>query len=340
MGLESGVIADQQISFSSVNGSSRHVRLGSNDAWIPQISSRKEYVLIDLLEPRNVSGIVTQGKAGGGAWVESYAGNFFSMPTITHLSLSIRFIVRYSFDGETWHTLLNDDGSQRIFPSNVDADTPYTNMFDRLINARFLKIVPWQWHEAIALRMDVLGCYIPVTVTLPPPDVSTARVTPLPTYCNPCPNIPDEHLNLENCACPSTLSWNGTNCVHPSRCPCFDGHTKYAVGTVFQRHDSCSQCVCRLGGISDCKTPSCPPCAPGLHSITSTPPKCECSCKPCENGTRLCQSSNVCLDELLWCNGKTHNNLNGPLFRNYSYAGVEDCPDDELNCFTTSKPFL
>lgn len=77
MGLESGSIVDQQISFSSVNGSHSHVRLGSDGAWIPQISSRKEYVLIDLLEPRNISGVVTQGKAGGGAWVESYAGNFF-----------------------------------------------------------------------------------------------------------------------------------------------------------------------------------------------------------------------------------------------------------------------
>lgn len=41
---------------------------------------------------------------------------------------------------------------------------------------------------------------------------------------------------------------------------------------------------------------------------------CDCLCKPCENGTKLCPTSNVCLDKYLWCNG------------------IQDCPDDEINC--------
>lgn len=41
---------------------------------------------------------------------------------------------------------------------------------------------------------------------------------------------------------------------------------------------------------------------------------CSCVCKPCPFGTRHCPTSNICLNETLWCNG------------------VQDCPDDEKNC--------
>lgn len=216
------------------------------------------------------------------------------------------FPVRYSSDGETWFTVLNDDSTQRVFHANVDGNTPTTNMFDRLIHARYLKIVPWSWHEAISLRMDILGCYEPITATLPPtlPPATTTPTTPLPKFCHPCPNIPDDHLNIDHCACPLTQKWNGTGCVHASQCPCFDGHTKYSVGAIYQAHDSCSQCVCRLGGVSDCQKPTCPSCEAGMLSYLSDHPKCQCLCKPCDSGTRLCQSSNVCLNESLWCNGK------------------------------------
>lgn len=46
---------------------------------------------------------------------------------------------------------------------------------------------------------------------------------------------------------------------------------------------------------------------------------CSCKCEPCSNGTKLCPTSNVCLNETLWCNG------------------IQDCPDDEINCPTTTS---
>lgn len=50
----------------------------------------------------------------------------------------------------------------------------------------------------------------------------------------------------------------------------------------------------------------------GLRSIvTST---CGCICQPCKEGTKLCLTSNICINETSWCNG------------------VKDCPDDETNC--------
>lgn len=40
-------------------------------------------------------------------------------------------------------------------------------------------------------------------------------------------------------------------------------------------------------------------------------------CKPCSIGTVFCPTSNVCINTTQWCDG------------------VEDCPDDEINCSTT-----
>lgn len=44
---------------------------------------------------------------------------------------------------------------------------------------------------------------------------------------------------------------------------------------------------------------------------------CNCVCKPCPTGTRHCPTSDICIDENLWCNG------------------IQDCPDDEKDCATT-----
>lgn len=46
-------------------------------------------------------------------------------------------------------------------------------------------------------------------------------------------------------------------------------------------------------------------------TLTST---CECTCKPCPEKTKLCPTSNICINETLWCDG------------------ISDCGDDELNC--------
>ena len=142
--MENGLISDEQISVSS--GSRDGIRLGSTESWIPALNSRREHVRLDFLEPRNLSGIVTQGHGHRQMWVEAYS-------------------VRYSSDGQIWSEVLDRDGIRRIFAANIDNQSPHINNFDRLINARYLEIIPWQWHNGIALRLDVLGCYAPVSVT-------------------------------------------------------------------------------------------------------------------------------------------------------------------------------
>lgn len=72
-----------------------------------------------------------------------------------------------------------------------------------------------------------------------------------------------------------------------------------------------------MGGTANCHEKICEPCKEtGFRSIVTE--LCGCVCKPCPFGTRLCPTSNICINETSWCNG------------------IQDCPDDEKNCSLTT----
>ena len=130
MGMENGLLTDRQVTATSIrsgpaaaHGHGGAPRLGGRTSWRPSLNSRKEHVTVDFLEPRNLSGVVTQGHADLDMWIES-------------------FVVRYSTDGVVWSNIVNEEGEPRILAANVDRDTPHTNSFERLVGARYLQIVP------------------------------------------------------------------------------------------------------------------------------------------------------------------------------------------------------
>lgn len=144
--------------------------------------------------------------------------------------------MRYSTDGE-WITMLNDQGAQRIFPANVDGQSLHTTMFERPIRARYVQLVPWTWHGSVVLRLELVGCYQPVAVkpttivtTTPRPTTTstTTTTTKTPYLCNPCPNLPPELLNLDNCLCPpGQHRWNVRRVHFSPSCPI--SHLKLCV---------------------------------------------------------------------------------------------------------------
>lgn len=91
---------------------------------------------------------------------------------------------------------------------------------------------------------------------------------------------------------------------------------RYEVGAQYETED-CSQCMCVLGGVAQCKPQICPPCQTGLRPIKTA--TCVCLCEPCPIYQILCPTSSVCIPESSWCDG------------------VQDCPDDELQCGTKDK---
>ncbi|XP_069683352.1 hemocytin isoform X2 [Periplaneta americana] len=298
MGLENGMMADEQFSASSVYDDSARfgpaqARKDGETSWVPLTNSRNEWIQFDFLEPRNLSGIVTQGNPDLDSWVESYA-------------------VHYSHDGKAWNPVMDvARGAPKVFLANYDSSSPYTNTFDRLLQTQYVRLLPTKWHKNIALRAEVLGCYEPY----PTPAVTEEVTSPLPPECVPCPGWQGEESIA--CACPEGRFWDGTKCVTRLECPCYVGHVAYAVGSMFDTKN-CQHCICKVGGSTACKEKECPPCSQGLQKVVT--PSCGCVCKPCPTGAVLCPTSNICINATSWCDG------------------VEDCPDDEQDCTTTTTP--
>ncbi|XP_066254573.1 hemocytin [Euwallacea similis] len=219
------------------------------------------------------------------------------------------FSVKYSVNALDWNPLLDEKGeNEKVFLGNFDSNSPQVNSFHIAISARYLKILPLKWHNTIQLRVEVQGCFKPY------PEVIVLSTTPSPSYpCNNCPGVITETLEIEACRCLDDQWFDGTKCVNRTQCPCMVGHIAYEVGSVFEKED-CSECICKLGGVEHCTAKQCGPCKEGLKStVTGT---CRCVCLPCPADFVLCPRSNICIHSTLWCNG------------------VQDCPDDEVDCAT------
>lgn len=302
LGISEGKMSFNQVKFSSAkqiaNEAFECIKLSSKNGWRPVIDSPNEYVLFDFLELRNITGIKTKGGEYG--WVIAYT-------------------ILYSKDMILWNTILNKDGTPKLFLGNVDSYTVKTNTFKLPINARAMKIIPTKWHNCIELKVEPIGCFIPYKIeeniifATPPPTSSPE----LPS-CGICPGVLYAPLPIEGiCRCSLPLFWNGNDCVQRNMCPCVVGHSVYGVGAQYESED-CSKCICVLGGIAQCKPQECPPCSNGTRRIQSA--SCLCLCEPCPKGDVLCPSSGACIPETAWCDG------------------VQDCPDDELNCAVHYKP--
>lgn len=289
MGLDNGLMAIDQISVSNAPQLIQHLPLSSEGVWRSALDNPHQYVQFDFLEPRNLTGITTKG--GDGAWMTAYK-------------------IFYSNDKRHWNPIINEDGSEKEFLGNFDSESQKTNFFNRPLHARFLKIEPTKWHNHVALKVEILGCYLAYPTTSFEIFESTTSSF-LEQTCNVCDGI-EQTLNDEDCRCEDPYWWDGESCVPKQECPCVVGHVPYVVGSVYET-DDCQECVCALGGIAACLPKKCEPCRePGMRSIISE--LCTCLCKPCPMATRHCPTSDVCINETAWCNG------------------VQDCPDDETGC--------
>ena len=92
------------------------------------------------MENRNLTGVITKGGEYG--WVKS-------------------FTIQYSKDNIIWNKLFDKNGRPAQFLANVDSDNVKKNNFPSTINARYLKIQPLKWHQAIELKLEPIGCYLP-----------------------------------------------------------------------------------------------------------------------------------------------------------------------------------
>nr|XP_053625822.1 hemocytin isoform X2 [Plodia interpunctella] len=287
-----GLAADlpvENIEVSSNNDARQYFQLQAERGWRPAYSTPGEWIMFDFMAPRNITGIKTKGGPKG--WVTAYN-------------------VMYTSDLNTFNPVIDSDGSYKLFPANFDSESVVTNEFRLPIHARYLKVLPLKWKDAIEMRIEPIGCFEPYpTPTTVAPEISSAAP------CSLCPGVPAP-VTTQSCACAAPQYYDGENCVSRDQCPCVEGFISYSVGSSF-RGSNCDECVCKLGGVTDCKPVKECLCAPDLVPKLSET-TCECLCSPCPNTTKICPTSKLCLPLEKWCDG------------------LQDCPDDELGCTTST----
>ncbi|XP_049573689.1 lactadherin isoform X2 [Syngnathus scovelli] len=154
MGMKSRLISDSQLSASSsfrtwgidsftwLPQFARLDKQGKTNAWSPSQNNRSEWIQVDLEKTKRLTGIITQGAKDFGV--------------VQFVSL---FKVAYSNDGESWSVVKDiTTDSDKLFQGNIDNNSHMKNVFEPPFYARFVRVVPWEWHERITLRMELLGC--------------------------------------------------------------------------------------------------------------------------------------------------------------------------------------
>ncbi|CAH0701554.1 unnamed protein product [Spodoptera exigua] len=287
----------ESIEVSSNNDARQYFKLDGDRGWRPLYSTPGEWIMFNFTSPRNITGIKTKGGPMG--WVSTYK-------------------IMYTSDLSTFNPVVDDKGD-KVFPGNFDRDTEQFEEFYPPIHAQYLKVLPLTWKDNIEMRIEPIGCFEPYPVTEKLPEVTTSRYRepPLePTDCELCPGVQKlEEANSCDCKPPSKY-YDGENCVTRDQCPCVESFMTYPVGSTF-RGANCDECVCKLGGITHCQPVKECECSPDLVPKLS-PSTCECTCEPCPPGTKICPTSKLCLPLDKWCDG------------------LQDCPDDEKDCTTTT----
>jgi len=132
--------------------------LNSSQAWTAKTNSVGEYVKIDLLSVKSVSGVVLQGRADAAQWVKT-------------------FKVSYSSDDTTWSTITNDP----VFTGNTGSGTAKVQaLFPSTVQLRYIKILPQTWESFLSMRAGVLVAAA-TTTTAAVTTTAVATTTQKPT---------------------------------------------------------------------------------------------------------------------------------------------------------------
>lgn len=176
LGLESGGVADAQLSASSVwdwnvEGTQSGVWAPSGARlkkaglpWAPAHSDRHQWLQIDLKREKRITGIITTGST-----LREY--QYYTSA----------YQVLYSNNGVHWFSYREANSTQdKIFQGNINYLHEVRNNFIPPIEARFLRINPTSWHQRIALKLELLGCQIPAARRKTEPRMFTPRLRPPP----------------------------------------------------------------------------------------------------------------------------------------------------------------
>ncbi|KAI5606502.1 SCO-spondin, partial [Silurus asotus] len=105
--------------------------------------SHAPYLQIDLLRPYNITGLLTQG----GGHFDTFVSSFY---------------LQFSTNGNQWFTykeLITDARPKaKVFLGNHDDRGVMENRLDRMVLARFVRVLPHDFQNSIYLRVELMGC--------------------------------------------------------------------------------------------------------------------------------------------------------------------------------------
>uniref|UniRef100_A0A4W4EHW2 ferroxidase n=1 Tax=Electrophorus electricus TaxID=8005 RepID=A0A4W4EHW2_ELEEL len=152
LGMQSGLITDQQITASSVATNwysgpwhswyGRLDKQGTANAWQSKSNDMQPWLQIELKVVKKITGIVTQGAKtlGTEMFVTSY-------------------VLEYSDDGIIWTKYTDDeDYEQKTFSGNSDNISHVKNYIYPPIFSKYIRIIPKKWQNAVTMRIELLGC--------------------------------------------------------------------------------------------------------------------------------------------------------------------------------------
>ncbi|KAL9982966.1 hypothetical protein ACROYT_G005081 [Oculina patagonica] len=150
LGLESGLVTDQQISASSSwdkNYGPENARLnhaaarGKTGAWSSKLNDQNQFLQVDFWRNVKISKFQTQGRQDMDQWVK-------------------KFKLSYSVDGSLAFQTYQENGVDKVFIGNVDRNSIVDHVLLQPITARYVQIKPIEWNGHISLRAEFFGCVL------------------------------------------------------------------------------------------------------------------------------------------------------------------------------------
>ncbi|XP_067007369.2 lactadherin [Anabrus simplex] len=111
-------------------------------AWCARHMNEHQWLQFDLGPPAQVVGVLTKGRPDTKRhqWVTSYT-------------------ISYSNDSVVWYSYKEGNHLHpKVFGGNMDRSTERRHYLNQPFTARFVRIHPYTWHHAIALRAGLIGC--------------------------------------------------------------------------------------------------------------------------------------------------------------------------------------
>ncbi|XP_066286487.1 uncharacterized protein [Branchiostoma lanceolatum] len=173
LGMHSGAIRESQVKASSSRDQlyvANNGRIGNSHAWIPAFNNNSEWLQIDLLIKRKVSGVITQGYRYCRKQQKWSKYGWETVEVCKDCSVT-RFKLKYSSNGKfwltyrdpkTWHDMIFDGGLNTVTTWKLNT-LPYP------VATRYIRFYPMRWQNAVAMRVEVMGCGLSsVTCEKPP----------------------------------------------------------------------------------------------------------------------------------------------------------------------------